>query len=445
MKSISTSQSTSLMSGQQPHYFDLEARDRGEDPVDFWAQTYKYCQAHKPVREQTEATGHAVRACYLYAAIADVALETRDQELVEVSCRLWDDLTSHQMYITGGLGPAHSNEGFTFAYDLPNETAYAETCAAIALAFWAHRMFHIDPHSRYIDVMERALYNNVLSGVSYEGDRFFYANPLTSFPYVNPHEPWKGVASRHFRREEWFFCPCCPPNLARLVASIGGYFYSTTADRLYVHLYNQNMAHFEFGGQAVQLEQQTSYPWDGCIQFTVKTDSPVQFELALRVPGWCRGYTLDVNGQQQTITLQNGYAVLHRQWQNGDSVTLVLDMPIERMAPHPEIRHDAGQIALQRGPLVYCLEEVDNGARLANIAIQGNVPLQVSFDAGLFGGISIISGEAVRIEPSSWPGEMYQPQSVVEYPRSPFQFKAIPYYLWANRDPGEMRVWIREA
>ncbi|MBN2303618.1 MAG: glycoside hydrolase family 127 protein [Anaerolineae bacterium] len=430
--------------GQDPHYFDIEASERGEDPDDFWAQTYKYCQAHKPVREQTEATGHAVRACYLYAGIADVALETQDQELVDVSRRLWDDLTSHQMYITGGLGPAHSNEGFTFAYDLPNETAYAETCAAISLAFWAHRMFHIDPHSRYIDVMERALYNNVLSGVSYEGEHFFYANPLTSYPNVNPHEHFSGITSdRHYRRSEWFFCPCCPPNLARIVASIGGYFYSTTADRLYVHLYNQSSADFEFGGQAVQLEQQTNYPWDGRIQFTVKTDTPAQFELALRIPGWCRRYTLEVNGQPQSITPQNGYAVIARQWQDSDRVTLVLDMPVERMSSHPDIRQDAGQIALQRGPVVYCLEEVDNGARLANVAILRDGQLHVEFDADLFGGISVITGEAVRIEPASWPGGMYQPQSVVEHTQSPFQFKAIPYYLWANRDPGEMRTWIR--
>jgi uncharacterized protein len=431
--------------GQEPHYFDLEAREREEDPADFWAQTYKYCQAHKPLREQTEATGHAVRACYLYAGIADVALETQDQELVEVSRRLWDDLTSHQMYITGGLGPAHSNEGFTFAYDLPNETAYAETCAAISLAFWAHRMFHIDPDRRYIDVMERALYNNVLSGVSYEGEHFFYANPLTSYPNVNPFEHWSGITSdRHYRREDWFFCPCCPPNLARIVASIGSYFYSTTPDRLYVHLYNPSTASFEFGGQTVQLEQQTAYPWDGRIQLTVKTDSPVPFELALRVPGWCRSYTLDVNQQRQSMVPENGYVTIKRPWQNGDCVALTLDMPVERMTPHPDIRQDAGQIALQRGPVVYCLEEVDNGARLANVVIPHDASLLAAFDADLFDGVSIITGPAVRIEPASWSGEMYQIQSAVEYTRSPFQFKAIPYYLWANRQPGEMRVWIRE-
>ncbi len=432
--------------GNEPHYFDIETRERGEDPADFWAQTYKYCQAHKPIREQTEATGHSVRACYLYAGIADVALETQDQELLDISRTLWDDLTSHQMYITGGLGPAHSNEGFTFAYDLPNETAYAETCAGIALAFWAHRMFHIDPDGRYIDVMERALYNNVLSGVSYEGDQFFYANPLTSYPYVNPHEHFSGITSdKHYRRQDWFFCPCCPPNLARIVASIGGYFYSNTADRLYVHLYNSSTGTFELGGTPVQVEQETNYPWDGAIQFTIKPETATEFELALRIPGWCREYTIAVNGESQTISPENGYALIKRQWQSGDTVSLILDMPVDRIVPHPDIRQDAGQIALQRGPLVYCLEEVDNGARLANIAIPDNANLEINFDETLFDGISTISGDAIRLEPGGWSGGMYQPQAVVEYNKSPFKFKAIPYFLWANREPGEMRVWIREA
>lgn len=432
--------------GQEPNYFDIEAAERGENPEDFWAQTYKYCQAHKPIRDQDEATGHAVRACYLYAGIADVALATGDAELLEVSRRLWDDLTSHQMYITGGLGPAHSNEGFTFAYDLPNETAYAETCAAISLAFWAHRMFHLDPNSRYIDVMERALYNNVLSGVSFEGDQFFYANPLTSYPYVNPHEHFSGITSeQHYRRQDWFFCPCCPPNVARIVASIGGYFYSKTADRLYVHLYNPNSASFAFGDETVRIEQQTQYPWDGAIQFSVQTEKPVRFELALRIPDWCRSYTISVNGEAQSVAVENGYALIARQWQSGDSVSLVLDMPVERMTPNANIRQDAGKVALQRGPVVYCLEEVDNGPRLANVTISPEAALSASIDAQLFGGVGVISGEAVRVEPGAETGVIYQPRDKAALKRTPFQFRAIPYYLWANREPGEMRVWIREA
>lgn len=430
--------------GQEPHYFDIEARERGDDPAKFWATSYHYCQAHQPVREQETATGHAVRACYLYAGVADIARETGDQELVAVSRRLWDDLTQHQMYITGGLGPARTNEGFTFPYDLPNETAYAETCAAIALAFWAHRMFHIDPDGRYIDVMERALYNNVLSGVSLEGDHFFYANPLAAYPNVDPTKPLTaGVTNQHYRREPWFFCPCCPPNLARIVASLGGYIYSTTGYRLYVHLYNDNTGHFDLGGQSVQLQQQTNYPWDGRVQLIVSVEQPAAFEIALRVPGWCRAYTVEVNGQRQQSSVEKGYIVLNREWANGDTVVLILEMPVERILPHPLIREDAGQIALQRGPLVYCLEQVDNGPLLANVFIPNASALTTERRPDLLGGITAIKGDAVRVEASNWGDQLYKTHNDTQLNQTSFEFTAIPYSLWANREPGEMRVWMR--
>lgn len=432
--------------GQVPHYYDLEAQEREENPAEFWAQTYNYCQAEKPIREQTSAVGHSVRACYLYAGVADIAIETGDAALLEVSRRLWDDLTQHQMYITGGLGPAHSNEGFTFAYDLPNETAYAETCASCALVFWAHRMFHLDPNSRYIDVMERALYNTVLSGVSFDGDHFFYANPLTSYPNVSPYEHFSGITSaKHYRRSEWFDCPCCPPNVARVVADINDYFYSTSADRLYVHLYNPSTAQVRFQNSDVQVEQETQYPWDGAIRFTVKMGQPVQFGLALRLPGWCRSYRLEPTEMVQSAVRDNGYLVIDRLWHDGDSITLTLDMPVERIAPHPLIREDAGQMALQRGPIVYCLEEVDNGAQLANLTIPRDARLSVQFDPDLFGGVSVITGEAVRSAPARWNDGLYQSQSTLQYERQLQTFKAIPYSFWANRQPGEMRVWVRES
>ncbi len=432
--------------GQAPHYFDIETIERGDDPHNFWAKTYRYCQAHAPIREQTSAVGHSVRAAYLYSGVADIVAETGDPALRDVSRALWDDLTQHQMYITGGLGPAHANEGFTFPYDMPNETAYAETCAAIALVFWAQRMFNIDPDSKYIDVMERALYNGFVSGVSFEGSHFFYANPLASYPNVNPFERWSGIVveNRHYQRSEWFDCACCPPNLARLIASIGSYFYSTTADTLYVHLYNQNHAEFQLGGTAVSLEQQTNYPWDGDIRFKVGVNHPARFNLALRIPGWCHNFRLEVNGQTVEANPVRGYANLAREWANGDEVVLWLDMPVERVAPHPEIRQDAGCIALQRGPVIYCLEEVDNGKHLANIAIPRTAQLTAQFDPDLFNGIAVIKGDAVRIEPSKWPGGLYQPQSQLDYEPTPFSFRAIPYCFWANREPGEMLVWVRE-
>ena len=433
--------------GQPPIYFDVEARERGEDPEDFWARSYRYCQAHEPLREQDIATGHAVRACYLYAGVADIALETGDQSLLDLSRVLWDDLTQHQMYIIGSLGPAQSHEGFTFAYDLPNENAYAETCAAISLVFWAHRMFHLDPHGRYIDVMERALYNGVLSGVSYDGTEFFYANPLAAFPNVNPHDPASGlIDSDHYRREEWFECPCCPPNLARLVASIGTYFYSTAGDTIYTHLYSGNRGSFSVNDVPVTLEQQTNYPWDGDIQLTVEVAQPHEFDLALRVPGWCRDYTLEVNGEAVTAQPENGYVHLRRQWSGGDVVRLSLAMPVERIAPHPEIRQNAGTIALQRGPVVYCLEGADNGERLANIVIPRDSQLSIEHDDSLFGGIPVIKGDALRMEPANWSDDdLYKPQAVLEYTPAPVTVTAVPYSLWCNRQPGEMRVWIREG
>lgn len=431
--------------GQLPNYFDLEARERGEDPSQFWAKTYHYCQAHAPLREQTEATGHSVRAAYLYSGAADIVAETGDTTLLDALKSIWEDLVHHSMYITGGLGPAHANEGFTFAYDLPNETAYAETCASIALVFWAHRMFHLDPDSRYIDVMERALYNGVLSGVSFDGDEFFYANPLSSYPKISPFEHWSGIVTdRYYRRSEWFGCPCCPPNLARLVANIGEYFYSTSDDTVFVHLYNQSCSDIQLGANVVQIEQATNYPWDGTTEFSFNVAQPTSFEFALRIPGWCRDFSLQLNGSPVSAEVVNGYARLKRTWTNQDTVTLSLAMPVERMVPHPQIRQDAGQVALQRGPVVYCLEEADNGARLANVVLPADTPLTAEFAPDLFDGVSVITGKALRIEPVSWQGALYQPQASVQSSQSTFTFKAIPYCFWANREPGEMRVWIRE-
>ncbi len=432
--------------GEAPHYYDYEAEARGESPDDYWAQTYRYCQAHLPLREHTEANGHSVRACYLYAGIADVALDTADESLAALSRVLWDDLTSQQMYVHGGVGPSHHNEGFTFAYDMPDETAYCETCAAIALAFWARRMFSLDMDARYIDVMERAIYNSSLSGLSHDGKGFFYANPLAAYPGVNPMGRWPStVDAGHYRRVPWYPCPCCPPNISRLIASIGEYSYAQAGDRVCVQLYHDNEASLEIAGQAVTLSQASDYPWDGAVKFTVNTQSAAAFELALRIPGWCYDFGLSVNGEAQTVEPERGYAILSREWSNGDSVELNLAMPVERVLPHPSIRQTAGQIALQRGPLLYCLEERDNGARLANVCIPEQSNLEASFDGDLFGGVSVVTGTALRIERAEESASLYRHRSRVGNAESEFTFKAIPYFLWANREPGEMRVWLRSC
>ncbi|MCY4064445.1 MAG: glycoside hydrolase family 127 protein, partial [Chloroflexi bacterium] len=359
---------------------------------------------------------------------------------------LWDDLTRHQMYVHGGVGPSHHNEGFTFAYDMPTETAYCETCAAIALAFWAHRMFHLDPDSRYVDVMELAIYNSSLSGLSHAGDEFFYANPLAAYPGVNPQGRWhENLENGHHRRTPWFHCPCCPPNISRLIASIGEYAYSQAGDRVYALMYHDNAVSLNVGGSDLRLVQETQYPWDGSIRINVNTAQPAEFELALRIPDWCYDYQLSINGKAQTAATARGYVILSREWSDGDSVELTLAMPVERVMPHPSIRQTAGQIALQRGPLVYCLEEVDNGARLANVCIPESSQLDASLDSGLFGGVSVISGQALRIEPAEDSPALYRHHSQTGYNETAFNFKAIPYYLWANRALGEMRVWIRSS
>ena len=350
------------------------------------------------------------------------------------------------MYVHGGVGPSHHNEGFTFAYDMPTETAYCETCAAIALAFWAHRMFHLDPDSRYIDVMERAIYNSSLSGLSHAGDEFFYANPLAAYPGVNPMGRWHDTMDGgHHRRVPWFHCPCCPPNISRLIAGIGEYAYSQAGDRVYVQMYHENAVSLAIGDSELRLEQATQYPWDGNVQVTVNVSQPTAFELALRIPDWCYHYELSVNGQAQAAARDKGYVILAREWSDGDSVQLTLATPVERVMPHPSIRQAAGQIALQRGPIVYCLEEVDNGSRLANVCIPEASELVASRDRALFGGVSVITGPAQRIEPAENSTALYRHHSQTGYNETAFTFKAIPYYLWANREPGEMRVWIRSS
>lgn len=432
--------------GQQPYYFDLEAEARGENPRLYWARDYQYSQAHQPIREQKAVTGHSVRACYLYAGVTDIARETGDEELLRVVKTLWDDLMQHQFYVTGGIGSQHTIEGFTFPYNLPNETAYGETCASIALAFWAQRLFQLDPDSRYIDVIERALYNDILSGVSFEGTHFFQANPLASYPNITPYPRLDPMsADTYYRRVEWFDVACCPSNLTRMVASLGSYFYSTTPERLYVHLYNQNRAEAAVGGSVVQIEQRTRYPWDGEIDVTLTLPQPTHFELALRIPGWCRDFHAAVNGEQVSLTPERGYIVIAREWQSSDHVTLSLTMPVERIRANPHIRQDAHCVALQRGPIVYCIEEADNGADLANITLPREAALNYQFDPDLFGGIGTITAEAIRSAPQAWSGGLYQPVSVAELRRDSFTLKAIPYCFWANRQPGEMRVWVHEA
>jgi DUF1680 family protein len=414
--------------GRQPHYFDIEAHARGADPADYWHQTYHYNQSHVPVREQDRVVGHAVRAMYLYCAMADLAAETGDAELLMACRRLWADLNDKRLYVTGGLGPSEHNEGFTTEYDLPNETAYAETCASVGLVFWAHRMALLESDGRYADVMEQALYNNALSGLSLDGERFFYDNPLAS---RGSHHRWT-----------WHRCPCCPPNIARLIASLGSYVYSTAPGELAVHLYAESNARLDVDGVAVKLWQTTNYPWEGTVELAVDPAMPVEFTLRLRLPGWCRSATLAVNGQalDTKALAERGYACLRRRWQSGDKVVLTLAMPVERIYAHPDVHADQGRVALKRGPIVYCVEAVDTSAPPHRLALPRDEAVESRIEPSLLGGIATLSGTALAAEPVD--PALYRTKP---WPNRRVPFKAVPYHVWDHREAGEMVVWLREA
>jgi DUF1680 family protein len=415
--------------GRQPHYYDIEARLRDEDPAAFWAKIYEYNQSHLPVREQHEAVGHAVRAMYLYSAMADLARELHDQSLFDADQRLWNHLCTTRLYITGGLGTSGRNEGFTTDYDLPNETAYAETCAAIGFVLWNHRMLQLDCNARYADMLERALYNGVLSGVSLGGEKFFYVNPLAS------------LGAHH--REKWFRVACCPPNIARLLASLGQYIYAVNDTDLAVHLYIQSTALTTVGERRVSVRQETTYPWNETIILRLDMDEPSRFGLRLRIPGWCQNARLTVNGDAFDIAghLEEGYVRVEREWKADDRVELELAMPIERMYANPNVRQDAGCVAIQRGPLIYCLEGADNNVPLHRIVVPRTAELASHFEPDVLGGVTVVHSKALVEDNTDWAGTLYR-----SWPASlqPGAITAIPYYAWDNRQPGEMRVWLRE-
>ena len=426
--------------GRRPHYFHLETKARGEDPGTYHhGSSYDYNQAHLPVRQQETAEGHSVRACYLYAGMADVAAETGDRELLNACRTIWNNITKRRMYIHGGVGSSRFGERFTFDYDLPNEEAYAETCAAIALVFFAHRMLQISPDRRYADVMERALYNGVVSGVSLDGKRFFYDNYLASQPGAHRFRNQKSP-----QRQEWFGCACCPPNIARLLASLGLYFLSANRSAVYVHLYGDLRAELTTKGGATVLDMKSNYPWSEEVNITVRPERPATFTIALRIPGWCRKPGLTVNGKRIPIgrSLSKGYVKIRRRWRNGDRIAIHLPMPPERVEAHPSVRHDCGRIALQRGPVVYCLEEADNGKNLNDIVLPHGAALTVKKDRALFGGIPVITARARRRSMKGWKDELYRTERSTSVP---CHLKAIPYFMWANRTNGEMLVWIREG
>jgi uncharacterized protein len=416
--------------GQKPHYFDIEAKARGEGPDEYFQKTYEYNQSHKPVREQDKVVGHAVRALYMYSAMADLAAELDDAGLKKACEVLWKDLVSKRMYVTAGLGPSASNEGFTEDYDLPNDTAYAETCASVALIFWAQRMINLDCDGQYADAMELALYNGALSGLSRDGTHYFYMNRLES----------NGGDSRW----EWHPCPCCTMNVSRLVASVGSYFYSTGDDTIAVHLYGGNTAKLKLGDRDVTIKQSANYPWSGKISIAVEPHAPSEFALKLRIPGWARSATLTVNGEPiDTGKATRGYVEIRRKWIAGDLVALDLPMPVERTYAHPEVRADVGRVAIRRGPLIYCAEHTDNGnLPVWRFRIPRGARLNAAERGDLFDGIVTVVADAEMTEVDDWQDDLYRTDPPVVHDA---KLTAIPYYLWCNRGPGPMLVWIPEV
>ncbi len=401
-----------------------------------------YMQNHAPVRSQPDATGHAVRAAYLYSAMAEECAANDDETLLQALRALWDSAVSRRMYITGGIGSQAHGERFTADYDLPSDTAYAETCASIGLAFWAARMTEIEGDSRYADVFERVLYNGVLSGVSLDGTRYFYVNPLEAVPTAiscrRDHEHVQG------RRVQWNSCACCPPNIARIVASMASYGYGVSEGAFWVHHYTESEATSSVAGTEVRLIQKTDYPWSGNILMEVHPAREVEFSLRLRVPGWCSSFECEIDGQAvRPGPLTGGYLEIKRRWKAGDKVELRLKMEPKVLSADPKIAELAGKLAIQRGPLVYCVESCDNGEGLHGLILDPDGEIGFEFDPALMGGSVRVTASGFR-EASAPAGSPLPYREARARSYSPDRIVAVPYHQWGNRAPGaEMRVWLR--
>ncbi|QJE30089.1 glycoside hydrolase family 127 protein [Parabacteroides distasonis] len=386
-------------------YWLLEERGHGHgtmgdegkwDPV--------YYQDIVPVRRLTDISGHAVRCMYLYCGMADVAALKNDTGYIAAIDRLWDDVVHRNMYITGGIGSSRDNEGFTEDYDLPNLDAYCETCASVGMVLWNQRMNQLTGDSKYIDVLERSLYNGALAGISLGGDRFFYVNPLES----------KG----DHHRQEWYGCACCPSQLSRFLPSIGNYIYASSDDALWVNLYIGNTGQIRIGDTDILLTQETDYPWDGSVKLTISTSQPLEKEIRLRIPNWCKTYDLSINGKRINVSEEKGYAVI-KDWKSQDVIALDMDMPVEIVAADPHVKENFDKRAIQRGPLVYCMEEIDNPEYFDQIQLSPSTTFQTAFVSDILNGIKTIKTNG-RAQSATF----------------------IPYYAWDNRKAGKMRVWI---
>lgn len=418
--------------GKQPYYFsEIEKHDN-------WTN-HQYHQSHQPVREQEEAVGHAVRAVYLYAGMTDMARISKDEKLWEACKKLWNSATRDKMYITGGIGGTHMGEAFSFPFDLPNDTAYAETCASIGLMFWARRMLEIEADSKYADVMEQALYNTVLSGMALDGKSFFYVNPLEVLPQACHRDERKF----HVKpvRQKWFGCACCPPNLARLISSLPSYAYTENEDTLYVHLYVGGKMVKDVNGKKAEFEIISGYPWNDKVSIKYVGDEAIAMRLALRMPGWSDEHYITLNSDTHKEQInENGYCYIDGVWKKGDCVELVTPIKTKVFAADSRVRENIGKVAVMRGPIVYCIEEKDNTSDLHLYKICPDVPLKeskVTIEGQEFPTL-VAKGKKQKNTQKTMLYHEYEP---AEY--EDIDITMIPYYAWANRGENEMIVWIR--
>jgi len=425
-------------------FIEERGRFKGYDATskDPW-KNGAYWQDHIPVEQQREAIGHAVRAGYLYAAVADIAALTGDQKLLTAIDSIWENMVSKKIYVQGGAGAIGDGERYGGNYELPNETAYNETCAAISNIYWNQRMFQLHGDSKYIDVLEKILYNGFISGVGLDGKSFFYTNAMQIKNSFKHRDMESG-------RSGWFECSCCPTNVTRLLPSIPGYMYAQKDNKIYVNLFANSNASLNVGGKAVEILQQNNYPWDGDLKFTVSSKKSLAFDMLIRIPGWAQNvaipsglYAFEKNSAQKAVikingdpveyTMQQGYAVLSRTWKKGDVVEVNLPMEVRRVTANKKLEDDAGKVAIQRGPLMYCAEWADNNGRATNIILPANTGFSTEYNAGLLNGVTVIKGESIAVQVKD------DNVATVKQP-----FVAIPYYAWANRGKGEMMIWFPE-
>lgn len=420
--------------GKQPYYWDCEETEAGKKQA---GERYQYYQAHRPVREQEEAVGHAVRAMYLYSGMADVARLTEDEELKEACRRLWNSVVREKMYITGAVGATHIGEAFSFPFDLPNDTAYAETCASIGLIFFARRMLEMEPDDSYGDVMELALYNSVLSGMALDGQSFFYVNPLE----VLPEACHKDERKLHVKpvRQKWFGCACCPPNLARLVSSVPVYAYTENEDTLFMHLHLSGSVTKQMGNKIACFEVASQMPWSGEVAVTYTGKEAVQMKLAVRIPGWCSKWS--IQGTDGFVcTEEKGYYYMEGNWTPGTRIFFDFAMEPYFYQADYRVRETAGKVALMKGPVVYCAEEADNGKNLHLFYVLPEEPVEEKKAVIAGQTFPVLCVKAEKRELLSDVDTLYRKYKRPQYELAKLQM--IPYFAWANRGENEMLVWL---